>query len=43
VEGAAVVEARGAEGEEVLRRLGDRFAEDLDFDVAAGGVQLAVC
>lgn len=40
VEGRAGVEARGAEGEEVLGRLGDRLAKDLELDVALGGVQL---
>lgn len=40
VEGAAVVEAGGAEGEEVFGRLGDRLAEELELDVAARGMQL---
>jgi hypothetical protein len=40
VEGAAVVEARGAQGEEVFGRLGHRFAEDLELDITARGVEL---
>lgn len=42
VEGTAIVEGRGAEGEEVLGCLGDRLAEDLNLDVAFGSVQLRV-
>ena len=41
VEGAAIVEARGAESEEVFGRLGNCFAEDFELDVTARGVQLA--
>jgi hypothetical protein len=41
VEGAARVEARGAQREEVLGRLGDRLAEDFELDVTARRVQLA--
>lgn len=37
VEGAGIVEARGAEGEEVLGRLGHRLAEDLELDLTARG------
>jgi len=40
VEGAAVVEARGAESQEVFGRLGHRLAKDFDLDIAARGVQL---
>ena len=40
VERAAIVEARGAEGEEVLGRLGHRLAEELELDITLGGVQL---
>jgi hypothetical protein len=35
-----IVGAAGAEGEEILSGLGDGFAEDLELDVAVGGVQL---
>ena len=40
VEGGVVVGAAGAESEEVLGCLGDGFAEDLELDVAVGGVEL---
>jgi hypothetical protein len=40
VEGTPIVEARGAQGEEVVGRLGDRLAEDFELDVTARGVQL---
>jgi hypothetical protein len=40
VEGGAVVEARGAEGEEVLGCAGSGFAEDFEFEVAVGCVEL---
>jgi hypothetical protein len=40
VEGRAIVEGRGAEGEEVFGGLGGGFAEELELDVALGGVQL---
>lgn len=40
VEGRAIVEVRGAQGEEVLGGLGGGFAEELELDVALGGVQL---
>ena len=40
VERCVVVGARGAQGEEVLGCVGDRFAEDLELDVAVGGVEL---
>jgi len=38
VEGAAVVEVGGAESEEVFSRLGNRLAEDFEFNVAARSV-----
>ena len=38
---AVGVEARGAQGEEVLGRLGDGLAEDFDLEVAWGRVVLA--
>lgn len=38
VERRGVVEGGCAEGEEVLSRLGDGFAEDFEFDVALGGM-----
>lgn len=38
MEGRGIVEARGAEGEEVLGSFGDGLAEDLELDVAFGGV-----
>lgn len=41
MEGATVVEAGSAEGEEVLGCLGDGLAEYLDFEVAFGGMQLS--
>lgn len=40
VEGRAIVKAGGAEGEEVLSRLGNRLAEELELDVTSCGVQL---
>lgn len=40
VQRTAMVEAGGAEGEEVLGRLGHRLAEDLELDITLGGVQL---
>jgi hypothetical protein len=40
MEGRVVVGAAGAEGEEVLSCLGDGFAENLELDVAVGGVEL---
>lgn len=40
MEGAAIVEARGAEGEEVLGGLGHGFAEELELEVTVGGVEL---
>lgn len=39
VEGRVIVGSAGAEGEEVFGGLGDGFAEDLELDVAVGGVQ----
>lgn len=42
MEGAVVVEGGGAKGEEVLGGLGDRFAEDFEFEGAAGCVELGV-
>ena len=40
VERRAIVEVRGAQGEEVLGGPGGGFAEELELDVALGGVQL---
>lgn len=40
MEGAAIVAARGAEGEEVLGGLGGGFAKDFEFEVTEGGVEL---
>ena len=40
MEGRAIVEGRGAQGEEVLGGLWGRLAEELELDVALGGVQL---
>ena len=40
VEGAAIVEVGGAQGEEVLGCLGDGLAEDLELELTARGVQL---
>ncbi len=40
MEGRAIVEGAGAEGQEVLGGLGDGFAEDFEFEVTVGGVEL---
>lgn len=40
VEGRVVVRAGSAQGKEVLGCVGDGFAEDLELDVAMGGMEL---
>jgi phenylalanyl-tRNA synthetase beta subunit len=40
MEGRAVVCTRGAKSQEIFGRLGDRFTEDLDFQVTVSGMEL---
>jgi hypothetical protein len=40
VEGTAIVEAGGAEGEEVFGGFGNGFAEDFKFQIPMGGLEL---
>jgi hypothetical protein len=40
VEGTSIIEAGGAESEEIFGGFRDRFAEDFELDLTVGGVEL---
>jgi hypothetical protein len=40
VKGTSIIEAGGAESEEIFGGFGDRFAEDFELDLTVGGVEL---